>query len=239
MTLPCVATKGNPLALRCCTTKMAGLQSEVPARRIGHNGRLYVQYREINGSSIATSNPEAIRRASILSLLLYAAGSFVNTFASVSSSRVRRTSTLFFKHHLISRNIIIMPNPPTPNPRESQRLSKRQMDQAMDLSSSLLVEGIGRIPKNSTPEQRAAIMAQAEQKAVNRIMTVMMARMFKHCFDKCAGTSGDGLTYEEESCLAKCQDRFVDVRKVVQDTLHDGGFGMESQSLIVSDEDNN
>ena len=130
-----------------------------------------------------------------------------------------------------------MPNPPTPNPRESQRLSKKQMDQAMDLSSSLLVAGIGRIPKNSTPEQRAAIMAQAEQKAVNRIMTVMMARMFKHCFEKCAGTSGDGLDEEEMKCLARCQDRFVDVRKAVQDTLHDGGFGMETHALIVPDDD--
>ena len=133
-----------------------------------------------------------------------------------------------------------MPNPPTPNPRESQRLTKRQMDQAMDLSSSLLVEGIGRIPKNSTPEQRAAIMAQAQQKGKQIIMMDMMTRMTLRCFEICAGTSasGDGLDVgeEEQSCLTKCQGRFLDVRKAVQDSLHDRDIAMEYHAHIVSDD---
>ena len=67
-------------------------------------------------------------------------------------------------------------------------------------------------------------------------MTVIMARMFKHCFQKCAGTSGDGLDEEEMKCLARCQDRFLDVRKAVQDSLHDRDIVMKYHAHIVSDD---
>lgn len=47
----------------------------------------------------------------------------------------------------------------------------------------------------------------------------MIESMTLACFDKCAGTSGDRLDSKEQSCLANCQDRFLDVRKAVQDSL--------------------
>lgn len=40
-----------------------------------------------------------------------------------------------------------------------------------------------------TPEQKQAVMAQAQQEANQQIMQKMMSTMVKSCFDKCAGTS--------------------------------------------------
>ena len=40
-----------------------------------------------------------------------------------------------------------------------------------------------------TPEQRHAVMAQAQQEANQRIMQDMLQKMVKTCFTKCAGTS--------------------------------------------------
>mmetsp|Transcript_10912 Transcript_10912/g.19591 ORF Transcript_10912/g.19591 Transcript_10912/m.19591 type:complete len:87 (+) Transcript_10912:247-507(+) len=70
-----------------------------------------------------------------------------------------------------------------------------------------------------TPEQKQAVMAQAQQQANQQIMTAMVESMTVSCFDKCAGTSGDRLDSKEQGCLANCQDRFLDVRKAVQESL--------------------
>jgi hypothetical protein len=40
-----------------------------------------------------------------------------------------------------------------------------------------------------TPDQKQAIMVQAQQEANQAIMQKMMQSMMKTCFDKCAGTS--------------------------------------------------
>jgi len=40
-----------------------------------------------------------------------------------------------------------------------------------------------------TPEQRQAVLMQAQQEANQRIMSDMIQRMVKTCFNKCAGTS--------------------------------------------------
>ncbi|KAL3769398.1 hypothetical protein ACHAWU_008807 [Discostella pseudostelligera] len=73
--------------------------------------------------------------------------------------------------------------------------------------------------QNLTPEQKAAIMSQAQQQANQQIMSSMIESMTLSCFDKCAGTSGNRLDNKEQACLANCQDRFLDVRKAVQDSL--------------------
>ena len=73
--------------------------------------------------------------------------------------------------------------------------------------------------QNLTPDQKTAIMAQAQQQANQQIMTGMIESMTVACIEKCAGTSGDRLDGKEQSCLANCQDRFLDVRKAVQDSL--------------------
>jgi hypothetical protein len=40
-----------------------------------------------------------------------------------------------------------------------------------------------------SPDQRQALMAQAQQEANQSIMQDMMKNMVKTCFDRCAGTS--------------------------------------------------
>ncbi|EJK69952.1 hypothetical protein THAOC_08741 [Thalassiosira oceanica] len=73
--------------------------------------------------------------------------------------------------------------------------------------------------QNLTPDQKSAIMQQAQVQANQQIMQVMVQNMTQTCFAKCAGTSGDRLDTKEQSCLASCQDRYLDVRKAVQDSL--------------------
>lgn len=70
-----------------------------------------------------------------------------------------------------------------------------------------------------TPEQRQAIMLKAQQEANQQVMSEMMKDMVGQCFDKCAGTSGDKLDSREQSCLAMCQDRYLETRAHVQEAL--------------------
>ena len=53
--------------------------------------------------------------------------------------------------------------------------------------------------QNLTPEQKAAIMAQAQQQANQQIMSSMIESMTLSCFDKCAGTSGNRLDNKEQA----------------------------------------
>lgn len=53
--------------------------------------------------------------------------------------------------------------------------------------------------QNLTPEQKQAVMAQAQQQANQQIMSTMIESMTLSCFDKCAGTSGDKLDKKEQS----------------------------------------
>mmetsp|Transcript_49285 Transcript_49285/g.55082 ORF Transcript_49285/g.55082 Transcript_49285/m.55082 type:complete len:86 (-) Transcript_49285:220-477(-) len=70
-----------------------------------------------------------------------------------------------------------------------------------------------------TPEQRQAVLMQAQQEANQRIMSDMIQRMVKTCFTKCAGTSGDRLDSREQSCMASCQDQYLETRNQVQKSL--------------------
>jgi len=120
-----------------------------------------------------------------------------------------------------------------------------------------------------TPEQRRAILIQAQQQANQQIMQDMVQRMVKTCFAKCAGTSvsvvrmrdstkkvrrllcccpccrksfvriflieipkrltycifsyhttkGDRLDSREQSCMASCQDQYLETRAQVQQAL--------------------
>mmetsp|Transcript_21527 Transcript_21527/g.30156 ORF Transcript_21527/g.30156 Transcript_21527/m.30156 type:complete len:87 (+) Transcript_21527:168-428(+) len=70
-----------------------------------------------------------------------------------------------------------------------------------------------------TPEQRQAVMINAQQEANQKIMQAMMNKMTSICYEKCTGTSGDKLDSREQSCLAHCQDRYLDVRQQVQEAL--------------------
>mmetsp|Transcript_510 Transcript_510/g.1441 ORF Transcript_510/g.1441 Transcript_510/m.1441 type:complete len:86 (-) Transcript_510:538-795(-) len=70
-----------------------------------------------------------------------------------------------------------------------------------------------------TPQQRQAVMMQAQQEANQRIMQDMIQKMVKTCFTKCAGTSGDRLDSREQSCLASCQDQYLETRTQVQQAL--------------------
>mmetsp|Transcript_13038 Transcript_13038/g.12674 ORF Transcript_13038/g.12674 Transcript_13038/m.12674 type:complete len:87 (-) Transcript_13038:251-511(-) len=70
-----------------------------------------------------------------------------------------------------------------------------------------------------SPEQRQSVMMQAQQEANQQIMQQMMEKMISHCFKKCAGSSGDKLDSREQSCMASCQDRYLDTRAQVQEAL--------------------
>lgn len=77
-----------------------------------------------------------------------------------------------------------------------------------------------------TPQQRQAIMMKAQQEANQQIMQEMIEKMTASCFKKCAGTSGDKLDRNEQSCLANCQDRYLDAREQVQAALSKRQDGM-------------
>mmetsp|Transcript_2365 Transcript_2365/g.6855 ORF Transcript_2365/g.6855 Transcript_2365/m.6855 type:complete len:88 (+) Transcript_2365:63-326(+) len=70
-----------------------------------------------------------------------------------------------------------------------------------------------------SPEQRQAVLMQAQQQANQQIMQDMIQRMVKTCFTKCAGTSGDRLDSREQSCMASCQDQYLETRGQVQQAL--------------------
>eukprot|EP00567_Pseudictyota_dubia_P005504 CAMPEP_0197440392 /NCGR_PEP_ID=MMETSP1175-20131217/6912_1 /TAXON_ID=1003142 /ORGANISM="Triceratium dubium, Strain CCMP147" /LENGTH=85 /DNA_ID=CAMNT_0042970481 /DNA_START=197 /DNA_END=454 /DNA_ORIENTATION=+ len=70
-----------------------------------------------------------------------------------------------------------------------------------------------------SPEQRQAIMMQAQNEANQTIMKQMMEKMSRECFKRCAGTSGDRLDNKEQSCMAMCLDRYLDTRSQVQEAL--------------------
>mmetsp|Transcript_21111 Transcript_21111/g.30971 ORF Transcript_21111/g.30971 Transcript_21111/m.30971 type:complete len:86 (+) Transcript_21111:65-322(+) len=70
-----------------------------------------------------------------------------------------------------------------------------------------------------TPEQRQQLMVQAQNEANQSVMQQMMEKMVQQCFKKCAGTSGDKLDSREQSCMANCQDRYLDARAQVQEAL--------------------
>lgn len=70
-----------------------------------------------------------------------------------------------------------------------------------------------------SPEQQQQVMMQAQTEANQRIMQSMMTNMTEHCFKLCAGTSGDRLDSREQSCMASCQDRYLDTRQQVQEAI--------------------
>lgn len=70
-----------------------------------------------------------------------------------------------------------------------------------------------------TPEQKQAVMMRAKQEADQQVFTEMMKRMVASCFEKCTDTSGDKLSTREQQCLAMCQDRYLETRSQVQQTL--------------------
>ena len=47
----------------------------------------------------------------------------------------------------------------------------------------------------------------------------LLTKMGDACFKKCAGTSGDKLDKREQSCLANCQDVYLETMQQVQQTL--------------------
>jgi Tim10/DDP family zinc finger len=55
--------------------------------------------------------------------------------------------------------------------------------------SSLIIMDLGAQISQMSPDQRQALMAQAQQEANQAIMQEMMKNMVKTCFDRCAGTS--------------------------------------------------
>mmetsp|Transcript_22392 Transcript_22392/g.32108 ORF Transcript_22392/g.32108 Transcript_22392/m.32108 type:complete len:90 (+) Transcript_22392:1707-1976(+) len=70
-----------------------------------------------------------------------------------------------------------------------------------------------------SPQQKQAVLMQAQQEANQKVMEEMMNKMVAACYDKCAGTSGDRLDSREQSCMGYCQDRHLETRAQVQETL--------------------
>ena len=77
-----------------------------------------------------------------------------------------------------------------------------------------------------TPEQKQAVLMRAQQEANQKITQDMLASMTEECFKKCAGSSGSNLDNREKSCMAMCQDRFIDTRQAVMAALEKRQGGM-------------
>mmetsp|Transcript_20150 Transcript_20150/g.43463 ORF Transcript_20150/g.43463 Transcript_20150/m.43463 type:complete len:92 (+) Transcript_20150:112-387(+) len=73
--------------------------------------------------------------------------------------------------------------------------------------------------KSLTPQQRQAVLVQAQNEANMKIRADLLNKMVAACYDKCAGTSGDKLDSRELSCLAACHDRYLETRASVQSAL--------------------
>lgn len=73
--------------------------------------------------------------------------------------------------------------------------------------------------QNLTPQQRQAVLLQAQNEANMKIRAELLNKVVAACYDKCAGTSGDKLDNRELSCLASCHDRYLETRAQVQSAL--------------------
>mmetsp|Transcript_35757 Transcript_35757/g.74400 ORF Transcript_35757/g.74400 Transcript_35757/m.74400 type:complete len:92 (+) Transcript_35757:101-376(+) len=81
------------------------------------------------------------------------------------------------------------------------------------------MDGMAQQIKNLTPQQRQAVLMQAQNEANMKIRAELLNKMVAACYDKCAGTSGDQLDSRELSCLASCHDRYLETRAQVQSAL--------------------
>lgn len=76
-------------------------------------------------------------------------------------------------------------------------------------------------PTQLTAEQRQMVLVRAQQEANQSVTQGMLEKMMKTCFTKCISSysSGDKLDTKEQSCMANCQDRYLDVRKEVANAI--------------------
>ena len=70
-----------------------------------------------------------------------------------------------------------------------------------------------------SPEQKAAVMRNMAAQVNQQVTSELMEKMTKACFTKCAGSSGDKLDRREQTCLANCQDRYLDTMAQVTEAL--------------------
>mmetsp|Transcript_23550 Transcript_23550/g.19776 ORF Transcript_23550/g.19776 Transcript_23550/m.19776 type:complete len:82 (+) Transcript_23550:1-246(+) len=67
------------------------------------------------------------------------------------------------------------------------------------------------------------IIQQVKQEYDANMMQEVYNQITAKCFQKCIGKPGDKLDKEEQKCLAKCVDRYIDSREVVTSTMVDVG----------------
>jgi hypothetical protein len=102
-------------------------------------------------------------------------------------------SKIFVPFHVFFRRA---PNHPQNKPRTPQQNENNKDNNNNDdnnknhpAAAATITMDLGAQISQLSPDQRQALMAQAQQEANQSIMQDMMKNMVKTCFDRCAGTS--------------------------------------------------
>ncbi|KAK4526364.1 hypothetical protein GAYE_SCF23G4278 [Galdieria yellowstonensis] len=79
-------------------------------------------------------------------------------------------------------------------------------------------ETIERISKLS-PEERNQVEERVKNEMLRQVFQELVQTISEKCFLKCITKPGSSLTSGEQTCLAKCMDRYLDAMGIVSKTL--------------------
>ncbi|EME27740.1 Mitochondrial import inner membrane translocase subunit tim-13 [Galdieria sulphuraria] len=79
-------------------------------------------------------------------------------------------------------------------------------------------ETIERISKLS-PEERNQVEERVRNEMLRQVFQELVQNISEKCFLKCITKPGSSLTSSEQTCLAKCMDRYLDAMGIVSKTL--------------------
>mmetsp|Transcript_21678 Transcript_21678/g.53468 ORF Transcript_21678/g.53468 Transcript_21678/m.53468 type:complete len:81 (+) Transcript_21678:69-311(+) len=71
------------------------------------------------------------------------------------------------------------------------------------------------------------VIQSLKQDAEREFMQDILNSLTSKCFNKCVSKPGERLDKAEQTCLAKCVDRFLDSRAVVYETMQERGQNRE------------
>lgn len=79
------------------------------------------------------------------------------------------------------------------------------------------------IPDNLTPQQEAQVIANVQQQVQAAALQELMQKVTSTCFKKCVTNPSSKLGSSEQSCIARCQDRYIDVMGAVSQAMMSRG----------------
>ena len=68
---------------------------------------------------------------------------------------------------------------------------------------------------NFSPEQAEQALQQAKMQIAQQQTQLLVSTITGKCFDKCVSSPSSSLSKREETCLAMCYDKFIQVQQVV------------------------